>query len=107
MPRKASLGDYHHKITGSHNDPCVFCGAKATTIDHITPLAKDGRKHNIYNLAPMCAGCNNDKADSSILMALLHPQIKNRMQTNYKTECNIIRKEIARREWKQRNPQKN
>ena len=41
--------------------PCVYCGAPATTVDHVTPLAKGGR-HAVSNLVPACQPCNSSKA---------------------------------------------
>lgn len=39
---------------------CIYCGAPATHIDHVVPLARGGR-HCIGNLAPACAFCNLSK----------------------------------------------
>ena len=41
--------------------PCNYCGAKATQIDHVLPLVKGGT-HSVGNLAPACASCNGSKA---------------------------------------------
>ncbi len=40
--------------------PCVYCGAPATTVDHVTPLARGGH-HAVYNLVPACGTCNSSK----------------------------------------------
>lgn len=40
--------------------PCVYCGAPATCVDHITPLANGGHEAE-YNLAPACDTCNGSK----------------------------------------------
>ena len=37
--------------------PCVYCGAPATTVDHITPLSRGGHEAE-YNLVPACNPCN-------------------------------------------------
>lgn len=39
----------------SSRPPCHWCGAVATTADHVPPLAVAG-KH--YNLVPACQRCN-------------------------------------------------
>ena len=41
---------------------CVYCGKIASTVDHITPLARGGHEA-IYNLAPACRSCNLSKSD--------------------------------------------
>lgn len=40
--------------------PCVYCGAAATTVDHVTPLARGGHEAE-YNLVPACGSCNSSK----------------------------------------------
>lgn len=40
--------------------PCVYCGAPATTVDHVTPLARGGHEAE-YNLVPACSQCNTSK----------------------------------------------
>jgi hypothetical protein len=42
--------------------PCVYCGAEATTVDHVRPLARGGAEH-VSNLAPACHPCNSSKRD--------------------------------------------
>lgn len=67
---KNRLRRYKQKIAGSSNDPCVLCGAKATSIDHIYPIVKGGTVNDIHNWAPMCHNCNQLKGEKSILMAI-------------------------------------
>jgi 5-methylcytosine-specific restriction endonuclease McrA len=38
-------------------DPCHWCGAKATTADHVLPLSRGGNS-DIGNLKPSCSFCN-------------------------------------------------
>lgn len=40
--------------------PCVYCGAPATTVDHIRPLSRHGHEAP-YNLVPACRRCNYGK----------------------------------------------
>jgi 5-methylcytosine-specific restriction endonuclease McrA len=40
--------------------PCVYCDATATTVDHVTPLARGGHEAE-YNLVPACGSCNSSK----------------------------------------------
>ena len=41
---------------------CVHCGAIATDIDHIVPIA-DGGTDELSNLRPACARCNRGWRD--------------------------------------------
>lgn len=40
--------------------PCVYCGATAASVDHITPLARGGFEIEA-NLVPACGSCNSSK----------------------------------------------
>ncbi len=46
--------------------PCIYCGAKAEHMDHITPISRGGR-HSVGNLAPACAKCNLSKNNKFIV----------------------------------------
>lgn len=39
---------------------CVYCGAEATEMDHVIPVARGGR-HSIGNLVGACMRCNRSK----------------------------------------------
>jgi 5-methylcytosine-specific restriction endonuclease McrA len=39
---------------------CVYCGKKATTVDHVRPLFRGGWEHE-DNLVPACKSCNFSK----------------------------------------------
>ena len=41
---------------------CHYCGAPATTVDHVIPKAKGGTDA-MSNLVPACARCNSSKRD--------------------------------------------
>lgn len=41
---------------------CHYCGARATTQDHIIPKALGGVSAR-YNLVPSCRACNQEKGD--------------------------------------------
>lgn len=50
----------------SLSDPlCAYCGAPATTIDHILPVTKGGTGE-LANLAPACRSCNSAKGNRSL-----------------------------------------
>jgi HNH endonuclease len=40
--------------------PCVYCGAPATSIDHVRPLSRGGQE-TAGNLVPACQNCNHTK----------------------------------------------
>ena len=52
-------------IFNRSNGKCVYCGAKATEIDHIVPRAKGGT-NSVYNLVASCRSCNEKKSNLSL-----------------------------------------
>lgn len=95
MPRYIGLRKKYHKaFVGSRKDPCPYCGNKAVNMDHIIPKAKGG-DDKMDNLVPTCYSCNNEKADSSILMALLNPRIRRKVKFTLATERNKRNKIVA------------
>jgi hypothetical protein len=55
---RALSADYRRAIAG---DPCTYCGATASQVDHIFPVAKGGTDH-WWNLTRACESCNKSKA---------------------------------------------
>lgn len=53
-------------------DPCAYCGAGATTVDHVSPV--DGNAWN--NFAAACNQCNVRKGDRGLLWFLLDRRIR-------------------------------
>lgn len=49
-------------VVALESGPCVYCGAAATTVDHIRPLSRSGYEIP-ENLAPACRTCNFSKCD--------------------------------------------
>lgn len=47
-------------------DPCVYCGAPATTVDHIEPSDSGGENH-WTNFTAACGSCNSSKSTSPLL----------------------------------------
>lgn len=47
-----------------HAQPRCTCGAIATTVDHITPLAEGGARLDPNNLRPLCDPCHTRKTSS-------------------------------------------
>ena len=50
-------------------DPCSYCGAPATQIDHIEPVTRGG-SNEWYNLTAACKACNSGKRDKPLLIWL-------------------------------------
>lgn len=48
-----------------YNGQCVYCGAKATEIDHIVPRANGGT-NSPYNLVASCKSCNKKKSNLTL-----------------------------------------
>ena len=51
-------------------DPCVYCGREADSIDHILCI-NEGGTNDWANLAPACRSCNSSKNARSLLSWLL------------------------------------
>ena len=52
-------------IFSRSNNKCVYCGAKATEIDHVVPRANGGTD-STYNLVASCRVCNQMKSNLSL-----------------------------------------
>ncbi|MBI3662046.1 MAG: HNH endonuclease [Acidobacteria bacterium] len=48
------------QILQENDGKCVFCGKKATQVDHATPRSRNGNTKK-ENLQPACLGCNSSK----------------------------------------------
>lgn len=52
------------------SDPCVYCAAASTAVDHVTPIVEGG-SDRWENLAPVCKPCNSRKRSRSVLAVML------------------------------------
>ena len=52
-------------IFGRSNGKCVYCGAKATEIDHVIPRSNGGT-NSTYNLVASCRACNQMKSNLTL-----------------------------------------
>ena len=52
-------------IFNRSNDKCVYCGAKATEIDHVIPRSNGGT-NSTYNLVASCRACNQMKSNKTL-----------------------------------------
>jgi 5-methylcytosine-specific restriction endonuclease McrA len=50
-------------------DPCSYCGAPATSIDHIVPSHLEGDDH-WENYTAICGSCNSQKGTATLLGCL-------------------------------------
>lgn len=48
------------RILKRDNHTCVYCGAPATEVDHVTPVSRGG-SHSPSNLVAACTPCNQRK----------------------------------------------
>lgn len=56
---------YRQSIYEAWNHTCGYCGAQATSLDHIVPRFKSG-SNNRNNLIPACQRCNTNKASEDM-----------------------------------------
>jgi 5-methylcytosine-specific restriction endonuclease McrA len=50
-------------------DPCAYCGAAASQVDHIDPVVRGG-ENRWPNLTAACRHCNRQKSDKRLLRAM-------------------------------------
>lgn len=55
------------EIKLSYGNRCVYCGTKATSQDHIVPMARGG-SHTADNVVPACGSCNSSKNAKPLLI---------------------------------------
>lgn len=59
------VGFSRHGVLVRDNFDCVYCGNKATTIDHVVPRALGG-KSTYENCVAACLPCNGKKASKTL-----------------------------------------
>ena len=52
--------EIRNELTEQFDDKCAYCGAPATTWDHIIPISQGGGS-NRGNIIPACISCNSSK----------------------------------------------
>lgn len=50
----------NREIVLASGEPCHWCGAPASTADHLVPL-EDGGSNALENLVPSCGPCNSSR----------------------------------------------
>ena len=57
-----------YELSGIKLGECVYCGARATDLDHFKAIVKAGRPsgyfHSAENIVPSCGPCNQSKSGS-------------------------------------------
>jgi 5-methylcytosine-specific restriction endonuclease McrA len=48
---------------------CGYCGGEASTIDHVTPRSRGGKKNSWLKTVAACGGCNQRKGDRTVAEA--------------------------------------
>lgn len=72
---RARAHGWHRGVPGEWRqtllrDPCVYCGAKPTGLDHIWPRSKGG-KDGWHNRGPACRSCDFEKRSRVMIVFLL------------------------------------
>lgn len=62
VPYRARLPLTREHLLARDQHRCAYCGARATTIDHVHPRSKGG-EHRWENVVAACRGCNGRKGD--------------------------------------------
>jgi hypothetical protein len=57
------------------SSPCVICGSKKVTLDHIIPVTLGGT-HSVGNLQPLCTPCNSSK-NNRFMVEWKHKYLRN------------------------------
>lgn len=74
-------------------EKCVYCGAPATSVDHVFNLVKDGMPTGYNteknNLVPCCSTCNSKKGSKSWLEFIETPHFKSFKE--YEARTNLLR----------------
>lgn len=65
VPYRASVPLTRRAVFARDGGRCVYCGAAATSLDHVIPRSRGG-EHNWDNVVASCSRCNHLKADRDI-----------------------------------------
>jgi len=75
VPYRAQVPLTRRAVFARDGGRCVYCGAAATSLDHVVPRSRGG-PHTWDNVVAACRRCNHTKADRSLAemgWALPHP----------------------------------
>ena len=62
VPYRASVPMTRKGVLARDGHRCVYCGAAATSLDHVVPRSRGGA-HTWENVVAACGRCNHQKAD--------------------------------------------
>jgi 5-methylcytosine-specific restriction endonuclease McrA len=62
VPYRAQVPLTRRAVFARDGGRCVYCGAAATSLDHVVPRSRGGA-HTWENVVASCARCNHTKAD--------------------------------------------
>lgn len=65
VPFRATVPLTRKAVFARDGGRCVYCGANATSLDHVVPKSRGG-PHTWDNVVSACARCNHVKADRGI-----------------------------------------
>ena len=65
VPHRAHVPLTRRAIFARDHGRCAYCGATATSVDHVVPRSRGGR-HVWDNVVAACGRCNRVKADRSV-----------------------------------------
>jgi 5-methylcytosine-specific restriction endonuclease McrA len=65
VPYRAGVPLTRRAVFARDGGRCVYCGAAATSLDHVVPRSRGG-EHNWENVVASCGRCNHVKADRDI-----------------------------------------
>ena len=65
VPYRAQVPLTRRAVFARDGGRCVYCGATATSLDHVVPRSRGG-SHTWDNVVASCARCNHTKADRAI-----------------------------------------
>ena len=65
VPYRATVPLTRKAVFARDGGRCVYCGAPATSLDHVVPRSRGGG-HTWDNVVSACARCNHVKADRAV-----------------------------------------
>lgn len=65
VPRRTHVPLTRRAVFARDGGRCVYCGAAATSIDHVVPRSRGGT-HSWDNVVSACQRCNHVKADRAV-----------------------------------------
>lgn len=65
VPYRADVPLTRKGVLARDGHRCAYCGAPATSLDHVIPRSRGG-SHTWDNVVAACARCNHTKADRSV-----------------------------------------